>query len=51
MEARASALVLADEKGVVWVEGFGADARCKITEQTKRVLVCIEVKKDCEELS
>lgn len=30
--------VLADELGVVWVEGFGCAERCKITENTKKIL-------------
>lgn len=37
---RSARLLLADEKGVVWVEGFGPDARSKISENTRRVLVC-----------
>jgi len=37
---RAARLVLADEKGVVWVEGFGPDARCKVTKTTRQVLAC-----------
>lgn len=38
---RETRLVLADEKGVLWVEGFGPDARSKITDNTRRVLTCI----------
>lgn len=30
--------VLADELGVVWIEGFGCAERCKITENTKKIL-------------
>ncbi len=32
-------LVLADEHGVLWVEGIGCDARCTPTEQTKHQLI------------
>ncbi len=32
-------VVLADEKGVLWVEGIGCDARCTPTQQTKRQLI------------
>ena len=30
--------VLADDLGVVWVEGFGCAERCKISEETKKAL-------------
>lgn len=30
--------VLADETGVVWVEGFGCAERCKITDKTNNIL-------------
>lgn len=35
---RARRLVLADEEGVLWVEGFGADRRGAVSGSTKRVL-------------
>ncbi len=30
--------VLSDDKGVLWVEGFGCDERCKITDKTEKIL-------------
>ncbi|MCQ2479944.1 MAG: tRNA lysidine(34) synthetase TilS [Clostridia bacterium] len=33
-----SVLVLADELGVVWVQGYGCAERCKITAKTKNIL-------------
>lgn len=33
-----SVCVLADDSGVVWVEGFGCAERCKISDNTKNVL-------------
>lgn len=39
LEKREILSVLADEKGVFWVEGFGADCRVKPDEGTKRYLV------------
>lgn len=33
-----SVCVLADDKGVAWVEGFGCAHRCRITEETENVL-------------
>lgn len=32
-------IILADEKGVLWVEGIGCDARCTPTTQTKHQLI------------
>lgn len=34
--------VLADEKGVIWLSGFGADGRAAVSENTKKVLVIEE---------
>ena len=31
--------IIADDSGVLWVEGFGAAQRCEITEHTKNVLI------------
>jgi tRNA(Ile)-lysidine synthase len=31
--------VLADENGILWAEGFGADRRAAVTENTRRILV------------
>ncbi len=33
-----SVAVLADDNGVLWVEGFGCDERCKISRDTQKVL-------------
>lgn len=37
-------LIISDENGIVWIEGFGAAERCSVDENTKRV-VTIEVKR------
>ncbi len=31
--------IIADDFGVVWVKGFGADARCKVDENTKNIAI------------
>lgn len=31
--------ILFDEKGIVWVEGYGADKRAAVTDKTKNVLI------------
>ena len=36
---RKTVAVIADDDGVLWVEGFGADRRAKITEETGTVAV------------
>lgn len=36
-----SVCVLADELGVVWVEGFGCAERCKITDKTSKILKAV----------
>lgn len=41
---RSSIPCVADEKGLLWVAGFGPDERCKIDEGTKRAFV-IEIKR------
>ncbi len=33
-----SVCVMADDKGVVWVEGFGCAERCRITDKTQKIL-------------
>ena len=38
MDERGGRIVIADEAGVLWVEGFGPDERCAVTEQTTRIL-------------
>lgn len=35
---RDSLLVVADDRGVVWVEGFGTDFKNRVTENTKNIL-------------
>lgn len=42
---RDSALILADEKGILWVEGVGCDKRCQPTDSTGQVLQ-IEITED-----
>ena len=47
LEERDNLPVLADEKGVIWVYGFGVSGRCAVTENTKRILIIeAEKKKD-----
>ena len=36
---RQTALVLADEAGVLWAEGIGTDVRCRAGENTRRLLI------------
>ena len=43
-EQRARCIMLEDEEGLVWIDGFGADKRVAITNETKRVLL-LEVEK------
>lgn len=38
---RARRLVLADEVGIIWVEGFGADERLRVTSDTPRYVTVI----------
>ena len=38
-ENRNAVAVLRDEKGVLWVEGFGANRRCKVTKDTQNILI------------
>jgi len=37
-QERRGVVLLADENGVLWVEGYGCDARARITDETRRVL-------------
>lgn len=37
-EKRLEIAVLADDNGVLWVSGFGADERCAVTESTQKIL-------------
>ena len=47
LEERDNLPVLADEKGVIWVYGFGVSGRCAVTDNTKRILLIeAEKKKD-----
>ncbi len=38
-ERRGELIVLADENGIIWAEGFGIDERRKVSEKTKDVVV------------
>ena len=49
LEERDRLPVLADEKGVIWVYGFGVAKRCAVTETTKRILIIETEKKNDEE--
>lgn len=46
VDKRNSIAVLADEKGVVWLSGFGVDQRVAVCEDTKNVLIIGEDKYD-----
>ena len=47
LEERDNLPVLADEKGIIWVYGFGVSGRCAVTDNTKRILLIeAEKKKD-----
>ncbi|MBP9989284.1 MAG: tRNA lysidine(34) synthetase TilS [Ruminococcus sp.] len=39
IDDRNNALILADDKGIVWVEGIGCCERCKIKEDSKKILL------------
>lgn len=39
LENRNSLLVLADDEGILWVEGIGCADRCKIKEETDKILL------------
>lgn len=39
VEKRGLIPVISDEKGIVWIYSFGPDERCKVTEDTKRVIL------------
>lgn len=39
LEGRNSRLILADDLGILWVEGIGCADRVKITEETQKILV------------
>ncbi|MBQ9106706.1 MAG: tRNA lysidine(34) synthetase TilS [Clostridia bacterium] len=38
-EKRLGTAVLADEEGVIWVDGFGCDERCEVDQDTQKVLL------------
>lgn len=42
LDKRNSRLILADDLGVAWVQGIGCADRCKITEDTRKVLIIRE---------
>ena len=39
LDNRNNRLVLADESGIVWVQGLGCSDRCKITNKTQKILI------------
>ena len=39
LEKRAQIIVLADDNGIVWVEGFGVCERCCVDEHTKNAYI------------
>ena len=43
--------VMADEKGVIWVEGFGADSRVLPSEETLHSLTICKFEQDSEEMN
>lgn len=45
-ELRALVPVAADDEGPIWVCGFGADERCRVTDSTKRAVVIDVMPKD-----
>ncbi len=46
LDGRNNRLILADDLGVVWVEGIGCADRVKITQNTKTILVVGDVQND-----
>ena len=42
IEGRNSVIIMADEDGILWVEGIGCADRVKITKETKRILLIEE---------
>lgn len=39
LDNRSGRLILADDEGVLWVQGIGCAERCKITEKTDKILI------------
>ncbi len=39
LDNRNNRLILADESGIVWVQGLGCSDRCKITNKTQKILI------------
>lgn len=39
LDNRNNRLILADESGIVWVQGLGCSDRCKITNETQKILI------------
>lgn len=46
LEGRNNLLILADELGILWVQGLGCADRAKITQETKKILVVGDVQND-----
>ncbi|MBQ8575959.1 MAG: tRNA lysidine(34) synthetase TilS [Clostridia bacterium] len=46
LEGRNNLLILADELGILWVQGLGCADRAKITQNTKNILVVGDVQND-----
>lgn len=46
LEGRSNLLILADELGILWVQGLGCADRAKITQDTKKILVVGDVQND-----
>ena len=46
LEGRSNRLILADDIGILWIEGIGCADRAKITKETQKILVIGEVYND-----
>lgn len=46
LEGRSNRLILADDIGILWIEGIGCADRTKITKETQKILVIGEVYND-----
>ncbi len=46
LENRNNLMILADDIGILWVEGLGCSDRAKITEKTEKIIVMGELKND-----
>lgn len=43
LSKRSEMLVLSDEKGIVWTESFGVADRCKVTNESKNIIIIKKV--------